>query len=432
LIPEELRSEAHLRIGRLLTAHTSPETREERIFEIVNQLNRASHLIVSVEERLLVAELNLVAGRRARNSTAYTSAHKLLAAGRAMLTEASWEEHYELVFSIEYLMAECELLTAEMEAAEKRLSMLAARVNRAHDLAVVTRSQLTLHAALDRLDRGIEICLEYLRRDGATWSAHPTSDEVQREYDRIWSLLGDRQIEDLVDEPLVTDPGTLDVLEVLTELITPAVFFDHDLCALVICHVVNLSLEYGNSDASCFAYVWFGIVGGPRFGKYEAAVRFGQLGYDLLGKRGLKRYEARTCMCFGSVVVPWSKHARHGRDLIRHAFDVAYRMGDFTYAAYSFTQLVTNLLVVGDPLAEAQAEAEKGVEFAKGARVGLVVDIITSDLQLIRTLRGVTNKFGSFNDKEFDEGGFERHLASNPALADPGFGYWTLGSTITA
>ena len=114
---------------------------------------------------------------------------------------------------------------------------------------------------------------------------------------------------------------------------------------------------------------------GPRFGKYEDAFRFGQLGYDLLGKRGLKRYEARTCMCF-SVVVPWTKHARHSRDLVRHAFDVAYRMGDFTYAAYSFTQLLTNYLVVGDPLAEAHAEAEKGVEFAKSARLGLVVDIV--------------------------------------------------------
>ncbi len=103
-----------------------------------------------------------------------------------------------------------------------------------------------------------------------------------------------------------------------------------------------------------------------------------------------------------------------GRDLVRHAFDVAYRMGDFTYAAYSFTQLVTNYLVVGDPLAEAQVEAEKGVDFANRARMGLVVDIIRSDLQLIRTLRGLTHKFGSFNDKRFDEAEFERHLASLP------------------
>jgi len=425
LITEQARAEAHLRIGRLLAERTPSHEREERIFEIVNQFNRAAHLITSNDERKLVAELNLIAARRAKLSTAHASALFYLATGRALLTDESWETDYELIFSLECLRAECELLTADMESAEKRLSMLAGRANRAHDLAVVTRLQLTLYTASDRLDRGIEICLEYLRRGGTNWSAHPTSEDVRREYDRIGSLLGDRQIEDLLHLPLVANPDILDVLEVLTEIVTPAVFFDKDLCALVICRMVNLSLEHGNSDASCFAYVWFGIVVGPRFGNYEDAFRFGQLGYDLLGKRGLKRYEARTCMCF-SVVVPWTKHARHSRDLVRHAFDVAYRMGDFTYASYSFTQLVTNFLVVGDPLAEAQVEAEKGVAFAKSARLGLVVDIVGSDLRLIRTLRGLTNKFGLFNDKEFDEAEFERHLASNPALADPGFGYWTL------
>src|SRR5207253_3630690 len=187
--------------------------------------------------------------------------------------------------------------------------------------------QLTLYTALDRLDQGIEICLDYLRRDGMDWSAHPASDEVQREYDRIWSLLGSRQIENLVDGPLVADPDTLDVFEVLTELITPAVFFDHNLCAFVIFRLVNLSIEYGNCDASCFAYVWFGIIAGPRYGNYERAFKFGQLGYGLMERRGLKRYEARNCLCF-EVVVTWTKHVRHGRDLLRHAFDVAYRMGD--------------------------------------------------------------------------------------------------------
>jgi PAS domain S-box-containing protein len=427
LIPQQLRAEMHLRIGRLLAERTPSHEREERIFEIVNHFNRATHLITSHDERRRVAELNLIAARRAKLSIAYASALSYLATGRALLTqEESWNTDYDLIFSLEGLIAECELLTADMESAEKRLLMLAARATNAHDSAFVTSLQLTLYTALDRLDRGIEICLEYLRRGGMDWSAHPTDDEVQREYDRIWSLLGDRQIEDIVDGPLVTDRDTLDVLEVLTELITPAVFFDHNLCAVVICRMVNLSLEHGNSDASCFAYVWFGMIAAPRFGKYADAVRFGQLGYDLLQKRGLKRYEARTCMCFGSVVVPSSKHARYGRDLVRHAFDVAYRMGDFTYAAYSLTQLVTNFLVVGDPLAEAQMEAEKGVEFAKRARVGLVEDIIRSDLQLIRTLRGLTSKFGSFNDKQFDEAAFERHLASNPAFEEAGFGYWTL------
>ena len=74
LIPEDLRAEAHLRIGRLLAAQTPPEKREETIFEIVSQLNRGAALITSREERERLAELNLIAGKRAKASTAYGSA----------------------------------------------------------------------------------------------------------------------------------------------------------------------------------------------------------------------------------------------------------------------------------------------------------------------------------------------------------------------
>jgi PAS domain S-box-containing protein len=111
LVPNELRAEAHLRIGMLLAEHTPAEKREEAIFEIVNQLNRGSHLITSVEDRESVAELNLIAGRRAKRSTAYDSALRYLRAGRALLAEETWERNYRLIFSIEHLTAECELLT---------------------------------------------------------------------------------------------------------------------------------------------------------------------------------------------------------------------------------------------------------------------------------------------------------------------------------
>jgi PAS domain S-box-containing protein len=111
LIPKELRAEAHLRIGMLLAEHTPADKREEAIFEIVNQLNRGSHLITSVEDRERVAELNLIAGRRAKLSTAYNSALQYLRAGRALLLEETWERNHQLIFSIEYLTAECELLT---------------------------------------------------------------------------------------------------------------------------------------------------------------------------------------------------------------------------------------------------------------------------------------------------------------------------------
>ncbi len=424
LIPPQLRAETHLRIGRLFAAHTPPEKREERIFEIVNQLNRGSHLIMSAEERQQVAELNLLAGRRAKVSTAYVSALSYLAAGRALLTEESWNANYELIFSIESLIAECELLTANTAAAENRLSMLAQRARSGHDIALVTRLRLTLYTTLDRSERSVEVCLEYLRRGGTDWSPHPTSDEVRHEYDRIWSLVGTRQIEELIDLPLMTNPDLLDAMDVLSEVVTPALFCDENLSSLVICRMVNLSLEHGNSDGSCFAYVWFGIIAGPRFGNYKDGFRFGRLGYDLVEKRGLKRFRARTYMSFGDIVMPWTRHVQAGRDLVRRAFDAANEIGDVTFAAYSCDHLVKNLLAAGDQLVEVQREAENGLEFAHKVRFGLVIDHITAQLGLIRTLRGLTPKFGSFNDEGFDELRFERHLVSNPALAELECWYW--------
>ena len=87
LIPEDLRAQAHLRIGTLLAEQTPPEKLEDRIFDIVNQLNRGSHLIASFEERERVAGLNLIAARRAKISTAYASALKYLRACSAVLTD---------------------------------------------------------------------------------------------------------------------------------------------------------------------------------------------------------------------------------------------------------------------------------------------------------------------------------------------------------
>lgn len=81
LIPEQTRAQKHLQIGRLLVAHTPAAHLERAIFDIVGQLNRAVSHIVTGEERERLANLNLIAARRAKASSAHTSALKYLIAG---------------------------------------------------------------------------------------------------------------------------------------------------------------------------------------------------------------------------------------------------------------------------------------------------------------------------------------------------------------
>jgi PAS domain S-box-containing protein len=424
LIPEQQRSQTHLRIGRILTESTPPERLEEAIFDIVNQLNRGALLITDAGERERAADLNLIAGKRAKASAAFPSALKYLYAGRSLLREDAWERTYDLIFSLESLIAECELLTADMSAAEGRLTMLARLARSRHDIAVVTRLQVTLYTTLDRSGRGIEVFLDYLRRNGTDWPRHPAADDVMREYDRIWSLVGDRRIEELVDLPVLDDADVLDMLDVFTEIVHPAMFFDENLSTLVVFRMASLCLEHGTCDASCFAYIWFGMFAGPRFNNYKDGFRFGQLGYDLVEKRNLTRYQARTYVSFGTLT-PWARHATKGRELIRRAFDVAYRTGDITFSAYSWHSLIANYLLVGDPLSEVQSEVEKGLNFVMKAGSGLVTENCMANLGLIRTLRGLTSTFGCFNTHDYNEADTEHRYASNPLLALSEFFYWT-------
>jgi PAS domain S-box-containing protein len=425
LIPEAQRSEAHLRIGRLLAAHVPTERREEAVFDIVNQLNRGAALITSREEREHLAELNLIAGKRAKASTAYASALTYLNAGAALLGEDCWERRHELTFSLEINLAECEFLTGELAVAEERLAALSRRATKTVERATVASLLVDLHTALDQSSRAIAVALDYFRHLGIDWSPHPTNEEARREYERVWAQLGSRAIESLIDLPLMSDPESLATLDVLTKIQAPATYTDGNLIALVACRAVNLSLERGNCDASCSAYVWLSMVAGPCFGDYRPAVyRFGQLGYDLVERRGLRRFEARTYEQFALGVVPWTRHVRAGRDLLRRAFAVANQMGDVTYAAYCCDQLNTNLLAAGDPLSEAETEAEHGLAFAQKMQFGLVIGAITTQLGLIRSLRGLTSTFGSFDDEQFDELRIERYFSENPDLAFVESWYW--------
>src|SRR6185295_10221152 len=275
LIPESQRAGVHLRIGRLLAAHTPLDQREEAIFEILNQLNRASSLITSRDEKEQLAEFNLIAGKRAKASTAYASALTYLVAGTSLLSEDGWEHRPDLMFALELYRAECEFLTGELAAAEIRLTMLCTRAESPVDQAAVACLRIDLYTTVTQNDRAIDVCLAYLHSQGMDWSPHPTREEVRGEWERIGLRLGSREIEELIDLPLMNEPKLLAIMDVLTKVMSAALVTDAHLISLATCRLVNLSLEHGNTGASCFGYISLGVIAGPHFGDYKTAFRFG-------------------------------------------------------------------------------------------------------------------------------------------------------------
>jgi predicted ATPase len=164
LIPADARATEHLRIGRLLSSRTPEEEIEEKVFEIVNQFNRASALITSRPEREQLAEFNLMAGRRAQRSTAYASALNYLSTGGALLTEESWERRYPLAFELKLQRAVCEMLSANFPAAEQLIAELLPRAKTKVDAA----------AALSTEDRAASHSVRKQSRGGERAGGPPT------------------------------------------------------------------------------------------------------------------------------------------------------------------------------------------------------------------------------------------------------------------
>jgi PAS domain S-box-containing protein len=424
LVPESEREAMHLRVGRRLLANLKADALAEHLFDVAGQFNSGAKQLVDPDEKAQAAALNLRAGRKAKASAAYASALKYLSAGAELLGDRSWESRRDLIFALELERAGCEFLIGELAAADRRLTGLSSHAADTVERASLACLHIDVCTTLDQSGRAIAVALDFLRHVGIEWSPHPTEQEARQEYDRTWSLLRDREIEALLDLPLMTDPACAGTLDVLERSLKTALYTDANLLTLLVCGMAKISLKHGHTGASCDGYIWLGMIAGSRFGDYETGFRLGRLGYDLVEKRGLERFKAHTYLSFAVLIVPWTKHVRTGQELIRRAFNAANAIGDLTTAASCGVDVFGNLLTRGDPLVDVQHRAEQSLDFARNARFGLLTDISATQLALIRTLRGLTPVFGCFDDAHFNELQIESRLSNQEGHAIAACWYW--------
>jgi len=425
LIPESLRAPTHLRIGRLLAARTPRERRDEAIFEIVNQLNLGAILITEQADREELAELNLMAGKRAKGSSAYASACSYFGMGIATLNEdTGWTTRYDLAFKLNLERAECEYVTGHFDEAERLISVLLERSTSKVDKASAYCLKINLHVMRAQHSLAVESALECLRIFGIDMPAHPTRQCIEDEFEKVWKQLGERSIESLIDLASMTDPEVQAAMRVLTVLFAPAFFTDGNLAYLQPCQMVSLTLSYGITDASCAAFGWFAILLGPLFRRYSDGYRFGRLACDIVERHGYLALKSKIYFAMEMVAI-WAESPDTALEYIDKAFRVGVETGDVTYAGYCCSHIVTDLLLRGDHLDAVWQESERSLEFVRKTKFRDMVDVIVSQQRLIDNMRGTTDSFSTFSSAGFDEIAFELQLTGDrmPSL---NCWYWIL------
>jgi len=160
---------------------------------------------------------------------------------------------------------------------------------------------------------------------------------------------------------------------------------------------------------------------GPHFGDYQAGFRFGRLGYDLVEKRGLHRFQLVPTCPSGILSFLDEAHPK------RTSFGASrFRRGKqnrrLTFAAYSCNNLNTNLSRPGS-LGDVQREARTASN-SRGRRVLVSLSTSSSTAQAHSDSPGPDAAVLVLQRSEFDESRFEHHLQSDPRLALPECWYW--------
>src|SRR5262249_27531437 len=202
-IADEDKQSVHLQVGRLLLVQWDRAGAPEHVFDIVRHLNVASPRMTDEADRLALAQLNLMAGQRAKSSTAYAAALGYVQTGIALLSNVPWDVYYPLLFALHCEAAQCEYLCGDFDQAERAFNWLLAQARTRLDKAIIFSLKILQYEHTSRYTDAIRTGRHGLALFGISFP--DLSDERQAALDAelaaIETLQGERTIEALVELP---------------------------------------------------------------------------------------------------------------------------------------------------------------------------------------------------------------------------------------
>jgi len=393
LIPASQKKATHLKIGQLLLQNTAPEAIESSIFDIVNQLNEGVEIITQASEKYELAQLNLIAGKKAKVSTAYKAAVKYFTLGRKLLSEDSWQTDYLLTFELHRECAECEYLTGSFSQAERLFDIALNQTQDQFAQADIYGIQMYLKMTQgENIAAGLDAGLKGLSVMGmnlpVTVEAQQAAIEV--ELDALNRELASVQPADLFELPEMTDPVKKVCMSLLADLWAAAYMQGNPhLSRLVPLLMIKLSLQYGNAASSGFAYCLHGMSLSNQ-GNYATAYEFGTLALKLDRHFHSTQFIPKTHNIFAHTINPYNRHLKTNLALSQKSFEVCQETGNLVFGVWAVSFFIWATLIKGTFLPDVYAETEKYLSYVQQVNDVNMLYAFTLQRQFVLHLQGIT------------------------------------------
>lgn len=336
LIEDHKKKETHLKIGQLSLNNFSESEIEEHLIEIVNHLNIGQELIQETKERKQLIQLNLSAGKKAQSASAYSIAIGFYEKGILMLQEDSWQTNYELTYGFFKGFAQCAYQIDRQDDAEKHLDILLNHAQTKIEKADIISMRLRQYTTVGKINEAIEQGIKGLNLLGVKISDKPGMFSILSEIVKAKIRIGKKKIPELIDLPVLEDPEYKMVVRLLSEMGAPAYVLGNDnLFGLLSLKVVNISLKYGNSPESPYAYIAYGMLLSLAFGDYKSSFELGKLAININEKLNDIEYRCRIIGAYCALTHHFNYHWSTYADWFLKGVKAGFSSGDIFYLAYN-------------------------------------------------------------------------------------------------
>jgi len=412
LIPEAEKQDVHWQVGQRLLQNTPLDEQEQKIFDIVNQLNQGRDRLKHQTEQDELAQLNLIAGRKAKASAAYQPAFNYLQIGIALLNPRqsllldrvdSWRQQYNLTLTLYLEAAEAASFSGHFEEMEQWTAVILQQAKTLLDTAKAYEIKLQANLGQQKLSEAMTIGLQALQFLGVELPKKPSHADLSKRLEDTKAIWAEQKIEELIELPEITDATKRAIMPLLFLLASIASVGFPELYPFLILELVNLLLKCGNTSFSAPAYAAYGIILCGLVEDIDAGYQFCQLASSLLERFDTKQFEAKTLFVFNTFVRHWKEHTRESLKSFLPVHQRGLETGDLIWGCLALFKYALHAYWIGQELRELEQEIIKYSEVINQHKQELAERFIELLLQPILNLLGRSENPCHFVSESYDE-----------------------------
>jgi predicted ATPase len=291
----------HFRFGIALGNVAAREKDDKLLITAVSQINHGGpQAVIDGEQGVVVAMMNLDAGKKAMAMSDFFSAYSFFDHGISYLRRGHWDEHYDLTLELFNLAARCAFKNAEYASLKILTGQIMRKAKCFEDKCQAISISITLLLMSGNVPEAIKVIFDMLKNLGEELRRLITPAVIQHHLGETKSKLAGLSDDSLLCYPLMTKPSKKIAMDLLLDLFEAfSVTGEKASLPIIPLKMIQISLKHGMTALSPVGFAQYGNYLALVRGEFEEGYRYVKLALSLMKQMPSRAHDG-DIICFSN------------------------------------------------------------------------------------------------------------------------------------